>query len=673
MKKRLLIFAGIIGLCGHLSAQTDTTVQRLEAIEVVSSKDLNILISPVPLRTLNQEQLQSLPVLQVSDALKFLPGTVIKDYGGVGGLKTVTVRGFGPQHTGVAYDGAGLSDSQTGQVDLGKIPLDNVEKISLTNGICENIFLPARFFSSASLIHIQTSKPVFSQNKPANFILDLTAGSFGLVKPTFRMENRWKRKKNPEDWELLSSVRIDYLTSTGNYPYTQFYGGSRDSTSREKRKNSDIQSISTEANIYVGFRKRSSLTAKLFYYYSERGLPGATILYNENASQRLWDENLFGHLSYKNHFSNKFAYQANLKINYARQRYLDPDYLNMEGKLDNRYIQREAYLSNSFLYTPHRILSLSAANDLIYQNMSANIRNFIQPDRFSSLTVLAARISTRHIDINAHLLHTLVFNNAKYGGAGKNVHHLSPMAGFSVKPFLKKDFRIRFFYQNIFRIPTFNDLYYREIGNLNLLPENTHQFNLGFTYGNPFSAKKIKFTVTADFYYNLVKDKIVAIPTQNLFVWSMLNFGKVNIGGIDIYAQLSWKITDPLTITMGGNYSFQHAVDVTDATSKTYLHQIPYTPEHSGTAYLNLQTPWVDLIYTIMISGKRYSLQQNTSENLLDPYTDQSIGLQKEFNFGTYTFHVKAELLNLAGTQYEVIRNFPMQGRSFRISMKYSF
>ena len=55
----------------------------------------------------------------MADALRFFAGVQLKDYGGVGGIKTVNIRSMGTNHVGVFYDGIQLSNAQNGQVDLG--------------------------------------------------------------------------------------------------------------------------------------------------------------------------------------------------------------------------------------------------------------------------------------------------------------------------------------------------------------------------------------------------------------------------------------------------------------------------------------------------------------------------------------------------------------------------
>lgn len=100
--------------------QDSSRVQRLDEVEIGGGY-YKTEHSTAAIQTLTAKQIENLPTLQLSDALKYMSGVVVKDYGGTGGMKTISVRGLGAQHTGVAYDGIALTDCQTGQIDLGRI------------------------------------------------------------------------------------------------------------------------------------------------------------------------------------------------------------------------------------------------------------------------------------------------------------------------------------------------------------------------------------------------------------------------------------------------------------------------------------------------------------------------------------------------------------------------
>lgn len=671
MRVRLLFFTVcLFCLVQSVECQIDSVPHRLETVGVSAGRTHSPVTATSSLQVLKSREISNLPALNISDVLKTFAGLVIRDYGGVGGMKTVAMRGFGSQHTTISYDGIAVSDCQTGQIDLSKFSLSNVEQISLNSGTPDDIFLPARLMASASLVRIQTLSPAFREKKPVNLDFRFIGGSFGFWSPSLIVENKIYQNKEKGYPLVYSSLNVNYLQSDGRYPFLIRYGGDGDSTSMEKRTNSDVRTASIEGNVFTDFNSHSKLNVKLYYYWSQRGLPGAIIFYNTHSEERLSDENAFGQVHYENRFNSKFAYQVNAKFNFAKQRYLNPKYLNAAGFVDNVYVQREYYLSNTFLYAPHRVVSLSLSNDLVYGNMSANLYNFVYPSRLQMFTVLNAFVSVRHLDFRAELLHTGVANWTKVGEAGKNLSRFSPSVGVSVKPLLSEDFHLRAFYKNIFRLPTFNDLYYTEVGNRKLRPEDTHQFDFGVSYEKSLLKKTIRITLNADVYYNLVKDKIVAIPNKNLFVWTMLNFGKVEINGVDANLLFDYKIIKDLSVSLSGSYTYQRAVDKTDRESKTYLHQIPYTPRHSGSFSIMVNTTWFELGYTMIAAGKRYALQQNVPANELPAYTDHSLTLGHDFDIkGKLTIGVKAELLNLADKHYEIIRNYPMQGRSFRMSL----
>lgn len=97
--------------------------------------------------------------LSVADALRYFSGLQLKDYGGVGGIKTVNIRSMGTNHLGIFYDGIELGNAQNGQIDLGQFSLDNVEEISLYNGQRSAIFQPASDFGNAGSVYIVPRLP----------------------------------------------------------------------------------------------------------------------------------------------------------------------------------------------------------------------------------------------------------------------------------------------------------------------------------------------------------------------------------------------------------------------------------------------------------------------------------------------------------------------------------
>jgi len=620
----------------------------------------------MPTQEISSKDFVKINATSVSDAVKHFTGVTVKDYGGVGGLKTVSVRSLGAQHTAVAYDGVTLNDTQTGQIDLSRFSLDNVENISLSNGQPDDIFQSARMFASAGVISIVTKAPNFSNGKSIGGQATLKFGSFGLLNPSLSINKRISK-------HLAFNFNSEYLTSLGNYPYTMFYGGINDSTARKKRSHSDVLSFKNEFNAYIQFHEREKLSVKLYNFDGERGLPGATIQYKEDNNARLWDQNFFTQIHYENKQSQKLQTQFSGKYSQYTNQYTNISINLPNGKQEDSYSQKEYYVSGSVFFRPKEHFSASFSTDGSYNTMNNNFADFAIPKRITVLSVLASKYITERLDITASILHTYTHETVERGIASADRNRFSPTISASWKPFENRDLRFRAFYKDVFRVPTFNDLYYQRMGNPDLKPEKAKQFSIGIITSNkPLSFLK-NTTISADLYYNTISDKIIALPKENLFVWSMTNLDKVNIYGTDMNFKSSAQINSNTEIRFSIGYTFQIAQDATPE-SKTIGNQLPYTPFHSGTSTVSINTKWFEFGYSGCYSGKRWSaIENNVQGNLMRGYADHSVFISKNISTRLCQLSLTGELLNILDTQYQIVKSYPMPGRSFRLSLSTHF
>jgi outer membrane cobalamin receptor len=153
----------------------------------------------------------------------------------------------------------------------------------------------------------------------------------------------------------------------------------------------------------------------------------------------------------------------------------------------------------------------------------------------------------------------------------------------------------------------------------------------------------------------------------------MLNLGEVSITGIDAEMKLESKIHKNFLMDITLHYTYQHAIDVTDSNAKNYQHQIPYTPRHSASGILSLQTKYINISYSAFYVGERYVLGQNTLDNLIAAYWDHGIAFYQTFAIKKIKLSLRAELLNISNKNYEVIKNYPMAGRQFQGKISLEF
>lgn len=604
--------------------------------------------------------------MQVSEVVRFFSGVNMKDYGGIGGLKTVSVRGLGANHTAVNLDDVALNDCQTGQIDFGKLSLANVDYISMLNANSEtDIFKSARLFSAANTLQVHTHVPQFREGKPCNVSVGVKIASATTINPSFLIEGRLSRM-----WS--ASLCAEYLYSKGNYKYIMHYGGADDSTSVERRVNGDVSAFTAVLNLFYN-DSSNRFHFKAYAYSARNGLPGATILYNLEASQRLNNDMFFLQGKYEHHFKHNISYKCVLKANYAHTEYIDTTFWNSEGGLDNHYQQRELYLSNVLLYAHPKQWQISLSNDVVYNNMSLNMKDFPLPHRLTVYTDLATAYHCKWWRVQANILHTYVYDVTQLDDVRTHYSQWSPAVNMEFRLLPKEKLTFSVGYQYVFRLPSFNDLYYTNVGNRSLKPETLHQVVGTLAWVKSIHLKLPYFRIAVSGYYHKVRDKIVAIPTRNLFLWGMYNYGKVNIAGLDANVDMQVTAARWLRIDMSLNYAYQRAVDVTSPDSKTYRHQIPYTPRHSGNARAVFHTTWFALHYTLQIVGGRYRLGQNIPQNYMQPYFDHSVGVSRDFHIKQTLLSVGVDVLNLANKNYEIVANFPVQGLSWRVNVTFKW
>ncbi|GHS91777.1 ligand-gated channel [Bacteroidia bacterium] len=628
----------------------------LEEVRVSATVRPSATRSSVPLQVMDSKDIARVGIQSLSDAVRHFSGVTVKDYGGLGGIKTVSIRSMGASHTTVSYDGVTISDAQSGQVDIGRFSLDNLNRITLSIGQDDDIFQPARIMTSAGSLNLKTNQPDF---KDKNFSgkIQIKNGSFDFVNPI--LQYSWKIN------DLFStSVFGSWQKTDGDYPFT-FKNGTE--TVEEKRKNSDLKSLNGEFNLYGNFRKNGKMNLKAYYYNSERGLPGAVIIDNYYPSgERLKDRNFFSQLYYENPLNNRISIQGQVKYNYSWT-----DYINHKNNREDEYRQNEYYASGSLLYKPLDALSITFAEDAYINTLWNNFPDCSFPERFTSLTALSAKYTGSRLTVTGSLLGTFITEKVEEGRTPIDRKKISPALSISYLPFEVMNLRIRASYKNIFRVPAFNELYYYRIGNTNLRPENVVQHNIGLTWSGAFNEIFSYLTVSVDAYYNRVHDKIIAIPT--LFLPKMMNVGEVDARGMDVNLNVRIRLRKDWGINVSGNYSYQKAVDITDSSSKYYKNQIPYTPEHSGSGAVSLENPWINFGYNFIVTGLRYSFTQNTPDNRINGYCDQNISLNKTVRIKKTDLRIQGDILNIANQPYEIIKWYPMPGRLYRLSLKLEF
>ncbi|WP_089999900.1 TonB-dependent receptor [Chryseobacterium taichungense] len=620
----------------------------------------------LPAQVLSGETLERLNSHSVADALRYFSGIQIKDYGGIGGLKTINIRSMGSQHVGVFYDGIQIGNAQNGVVDLGRYSLDDLDEISLYNGQKSEIFQPAKDFGSSGSIYLQPKIPVFKDQRKTNLVVRFKNSSIDLFNPSFRLEQKISQN-------ISASFSSEFIQSDGVYKFRykkKYPDGEIANDTIARRHDSDIRAKRFETSLN-GNLNNGSWNIRGYGYLSDRGIPAAIVNNRfDGRGERQTDENLFVQGSFRKKIFPKLETQLKAKFAYDYTHYIDTA---SSIKIQNQYIQREVYLSNSNLYSVTPDWDLSASVDFQYNRLDADLVNFSYPIRYTTLAAFATTYQWKNLKFLGSVLGTFIAEKVEKNTKSPDRTVWTPAAFLSYQPFTGKDFTVRAFYKRIFRMPTFNDLYYTMIGNSSLQPEFTNQYNLGFSYSKSFGSGVLqRIFAKADGYFNKVENKIIAAPNGSMFRWMMLNLGEVEILGTDINLQADLNFGD-LKIRPLLSYTFQRARDFSDREESYFGHQIPYTPWHSGSFALMSDYKNWSFNYSFIYVGERYDGQQNNIQyNYIQPWYTHDLSVQRKIYWKKHEFKASFEVNNILNQYYDVVLNYPMPGRTFKLIVSFT-
>ena len=663
-----LCLAGVCAVIYNASAQDtvrNSERRHLNSVVVTQERTPSSTLSQAPVQVVDIEKIERTGAMLLSDAVKQMAGVTLRDYGGVGGMKTMSARGLGSQFSTLTIDGVTVNDCQNGQVDLGRYMLGNSAFISLSNGQQDEMMLSARSTAAGNVINMATVEPNFMPGERIHLRAGMEGGSFGLLSPSLALEQRLGERLSMSFWG-------NYTHSNGDYPFTLYYTSSHnDSSSVERREHSSMWLATGDLNLFYKMAPNRKLITKIHYVQGYHELPGPVVFYAKRGSEDTKEKLFFAQTKYVESHK-KISFQIIGKYQYTYDLYEDFRAATASRYLKNEYSQQEGYLSGAMLWKPLQGLTASLSSDAALTTLSSNLSRNSNVDRTSWLSVAALQYRRERLDIKGNVLATIISENACDNPSTIHYRKLSPYAGLSVKPLEHSNIRLRYFFKETYRVPNFNEMYYFVMPLDTLHPECATQHNIGITlpmtvrYSDDSLSQRY-YSLTIDGYHNNVKDKIIAVPRQNMFLWSTMNLGMVHITGLDISGNFDWQ-WQRMSLNATLTYSYQKAVDRSDpGNPKTYGHQIPYTPRHSGGATLYFKNPWVNIGYNCMVVGERYYQQQNSDDTRLPAYVDQGITLDRTFELPIFDLRVQLQLLNIFDVQYEVVRSYPMMGRNFRI------
>ena len=632
----IIIFNSLSSYSQNSSSGQDSISKKFPEVRVEASRIMSNTLSEFsPNSLLDKRELERLGNIQISDALIYIPGLFIKDYGGLGGMKTVSVRGTSANQTLIMLNGIRLNSNQNGMTDLSNIPLSFIGNVEIVRTGFSAAFGGNALGGAINIIPERTAKDK----------LEISSG-YGSFNENILSLNV---VKNFGDFSLRSS--FEYKHSNGDYPIEIHHFGENSTVTRS---NSDFSNYSAVVSADYNIEK-VLINAFAMFFDTKRGVPGAVLQgHIESPVARMNESGVMLSTSVQSSIGDDWHINGGINARVNNLNYKDDNFIGIGGKpLDNDFI------SNDYN------LNLGLKNDFDNGSFQFNIESFhteldgdmLQPEigRNPKRNGIAfSLITNKKYDV-------LNFADATLAGALRadffNVHKpaYSPFAGLIINPH-KTNFNLKINASGNFRLPSFNELYYLNYGTANLKPERSVSLNLGIAY----KYESLYFEING--FRMFTNDLIVSIP-RSPAIWSAQNIGKSENTGIELIVNYA-DSNSPFRIDL--NYTRQIAQDMTE-NSMNYGNLLVYVPQEIINANISYKFLW-DIITALNINytSFRYSLASNDIASVLPEYYTINFRIIKNLELNQIKFNFFASADNITNENYAVVRNFPMPGRIFR-------
>lgn len=553
-------------------------------------------------------------VVSISDVLDLSSGLHVGDNGGLSGLKTVSLRGLGSAHTSIYVDGVRVGNLQSGQNDLGMLPLE--------------AFTSASVDYAQNSVSFKTARPEFGALPVAGKVR-LYAGSFGTCLPSARFDFRLSDR-------VCLSANAAGVLSKGDFTYGD----------AQVRTNNDLKQFRGGVDLF-GLTAGGDYHVKAYYNSADRGTPGSISWPSED---RQSDRNAFVQACLNQSFGPMYTLHLS-----AKGAYDDIYYSSAWG--NSQYAQTEMQLNSAHDFRLEDWWKVTLAADIQWDKLASSV---YEASRTTVFSALATSFHTERLLANV----ALEFNGAFDKDAMSRMA-FSPSADIRYR--ILDGFDVLAFGRRAYRVPTFNELYYVGYGNPDLTPEDAWLTDVGVdlhrAVGDGWMLK-----AKLDGFANFLTDKITSAPSpDDPNIWAPYNIGKVRSLGMDLAAGFVWE-NDAWKCSFDAKYTLLSATDRTPD-SYSFAQQIPYVAKH--TVVLNAEVQWRG--WSLVPVWQLRSGRTDGSGDL-DDWNTADLTLAKDIRLTkTGPLSLKMSVRNLFDRSYEVSSGYPMPGRSIIGGLEYKF
>lgn len=545
----------------------------------------------------------------ISEVLRFQSPVYIKE-NGRGMVSSPSFRGTTAQQTAFVWNGININSLFLGQGDINNIGLFTADNIRIKSGGGSVIYGSGAIGGTVHLDNTLTFNKGFTGNLFTEY------GSF----ETFNS----KLKAGYSTEKFSFSASGSFSSSENNYEV------------REK----DYQNLS-------GQYQNKSFTLNSGYKINEQNtISWISEMFNASQNYPVFSISQTKTRYESNTFRSLLTWKFHSRKieNYLRIAYLEDDFgyfSKIDAPKSSGGITKTLMVKNDFNYEILENLSFNFINEFNSQTAEGYGSGLENPKRYTFSTAGLLRYQP---------------SEKMYleGGAKKDFieNTKSPFlfsVGANYKPISWYELKINA--SKNFRNPSFNDLYWKPGGNLNLRPESSYQAELS----NIFRYKTFRFSVTP--FIIEVTDLIRWIPTAEGF-WAPENVEKVLSKGLESSLSVAKKLgKNDLKLNLGYTY--------TNSQNQETKKQLSYVPFHKFFGNLDYQYGFFGIYVQGMFNGLTYTSSDENYTDALKPYFVANAGIFAEYRNFKLTFKVN----NIGDQVYETTAYYPMPKRNYLLSL----
>ncbi|MEX2233757.1 MAG: TonB-dependent receptor [Cyclobacteriaceae bacterium] len=559
----------------------------------------------------------------------------IRTYG-PGGLASPSFRGTGSSHTAVLWNGINLISPLSGQLDLSLVPAGLFDDATIQTGGSTSL---SGNGSIGANIHLNNN---LNFNEGLRATASTFIGSFGsqYYDAGIRLSNK----------RVGMSTKIFFNASENDFKFTNRSVFPAES---QRREHSAFDQHGLLQQLHWNSQRAGVFSLKFWYQKSYYEIPNPTGIIRPSEAT---EENEFYRALAGWSFS-KEIFDFNYQTAFIRQDldYADP--LTDQYSL-NRYnstihnfetninFRDNAQLTSGIHYTWEQGIVNDFGNSPVRNRIA-----LFSAYKFEAFKKWNFAISCREEFVNGDPMPFSPTVSAKYK--------------------VNEKFNAFINLSRNYRIPTFNDLYWKgggAQGNPNLRTETSWSAEAGVEFTNQLiSFKSVVFD-------NHVDNWIQWSPSAGQ-VWSPQNIKKVWSRGVESKLSLSWKIGQVQSRLMG-QYSLTKSTNESiyeNGNVNEKGKQLLLTPIHEGSA--TVEGEWKKIILRIVNSytGEQFNDSDNSPYHIVRDYLITNIWLSKVVEQKKITLVFTGEINNVFNMEYVGRPGYPMPGRNFKAGIKINF